>query len=168
MSTSRRDSGSPEMFTVKQDAIARCRSYRKDHGLYGVVDAALGRIMLEVGSVGAVVMPAALGARVRDLLARAQEHSGPVIEHPRSGRWTFLTGPTDNSYTDTTLFSDLFRVCASVALPGSTLVLPSPSDELGGYRRWIHPPHRDFRPLFGDVVAATQACSARIKAPAVE
>ncbi|MFC9893279.1 hypothetical protein ACFVMC_06275 [Nocardia sp. NPDC127579] len=164
MSPSRIDPGSPEGFAVTQDAFARCRRYRKEHGLYGVVDAALGRIMLEVGAVGAVVMPAPLGARVRDLLGRAQEHSGPVIAHPRSGRWTFLTGPTDNSYLDMTLFSELFRVCASVALPGSRLVLPSPADEQGGYRVWIHPPHRDFRPLLADVVAATRACSARISA----
>ncbi|MEU8895248.1 hypothetical protein [Nocardia sp. NPDC048505] len=158
MSTSRTDPGSPEAFAATQDAIARCRLYRKDHGLYGVVDQSLGRIMLEVGAVGAVVMPAVLGARVRELLARDQEHSGPVIAHPRSERWTFLTGPSDNSYQDMALFADLFRVCAAVALPGSRLVLPSPADERGGYRVWIDPPHRDFRPHLGDVLAATRAC----------
>ncbi|MEV6274807.1 hypothetical protein [Nocardia sp. NPDC051832] len=168
MSTSRKDPGSPEAFAATQDALARCRRYRKDHGLYGVVDPALGRIMLEVGAVGAVVMPATLGERVRTLLAPGQASTGPVIAHPRSGRWTFLTGPTDSSYLDMALFSDLFRVCASVALPGTRLVLPSPADEQGGYRLWIDPPQRDFRPLLGDVVAATRACSARIKEPATE
>ncbi|MFD0360385.1 hypothetical protein ACFQZZ_02865 [Nocardia sp. GCM10030253] len=145
-------------FAAIQDAIARCRGYRKDNGLYGVVDPALGRIMLEVGAVGAVVMPAVLGKPVRE---RLDSRSGPIIAHPRSGRWTFLTGPTDNSYLDMALFADLFRVCASVALPGSHIVLPSPTDEHTGYRTWIAPPEHDFRPELAEVVAATRACAAR-------
>jgi hypothetical protein len=148
-------------YTAVQDAIARCRRYRKDHGLYGVVDPALGRIMLEVGAVGAVVMPAVLGKRVRESLVASGLHHGPIIAHPRSGRWTFLTGPTDNSYLDMALFSDLFRVCASVALPGSRIVLPSPADEHSSYRTWIALPERDFRPELAEVVAATRACSTR-------
>ncbi|WP_442941314.1 hypothetical protein [Nocardia sp. NBC_00403] len=144
-------------FATTQEAITRCRGYRKDHGLYGVVDPALGRIMLEVGAVGAVVMPAVLGEHVRDHLGA---RNGPIIAHPRSGRWTFLTGPTDNSYLDMALFSDLFRVCASVALPGSNIVLPSPADEHSGYRTWIAAPERDFRPELAEVVAATRACTA--------
>ncbi|QIS16851.1 hypothetical protein [Nocardia arthritidis] len=142
-------------YTAVQDAIARCRGYRKDHGLYGVVDPALGRIMLEIGAIGAVVMPAPLGARVRDRLTAV----GPVIAHPRSNRWTFLTGPTDNSYLDMNLFADLFRVCASVALPGTRIVLPSPTDERGGYRTWIALPDGDYRPALAEVVAVTRACA---------
>ncbi|MGV9663159.1 hypothetical protein ACWDUL_03880 [Nocardia niigatensis] len=147
----------PSSYTATQEALARCRRYRKEHGLYGVVDSALGRIMLEVGAVGAVTMPADLGHRVRDHLI-ARRRCGPVIAHPRSGRWTFLTGPTDDSYDDTTLFSDLFRDCASVAQPGSTIVLPSPSDEHTAYRTWIHPPEADFRPDLAEVLAATREC----------
>ncbi|MGX1771768.1 hypothetical protein ACWIGW_06595 [Nocardia brasiliensis] len=164
MSLSRTESdghpGVPD-YTAIQDALARCRSYRKDHGLYGIVDPALGRIMLEVGAVGAVVMPAALGQRVRTRLTETSDESrpGPIIAHPRSSRWTFLTGPTDNSYLDTTLFADLFRVCASVALPGSHVVLPSPTDEHTGYRNWIAPPEHDFRREMGEVLAATRACA---------
>ncbi|WP_227997775.1 hypothetical protein [Nocardia australiensis] len=157
-------------FTAIQDAIARCRHYRKDHGLYGVVDPTLGRIMLEIGAVGAVVMPAVLGEQVRESLNGGQkrggpgydtrgDRGGPIIAHPRSGRWTFLTGPTDDSYLDDALFSDLFRVCASLALPGSRIVLPSPTDEHSRYRTWIAPPERDFRPELAEVVAATRACA---------
>ncbi|QBS42227.1 hypothetical protein [Nocardia sp. CS682] len=165
MSLSRIEAGSYPASTdyaTMQDAIARCRSYRKDHGLYGVVDPALGRIMLEVGAVGAVVMPATLGRRVRAWLIETtpEDRPGPIIAHPRSDRWTFLTGPTDNSYLDTELFADLFRVCAAVALPGSHIVLPSPTDEGTGYRRWIAAPERDFRRELGDVLAATRACAA--------
>lgn len=147
----------PHAYTAAQEALARCRRYRKEHGLYGVVDPALGRIMLEVGAVGAVTMPADLGTRVRDHL-RGRARCGPVIAHPRSGRWTFLTGPTDDSYLDTALFADLFRDCAGVALPGSHIVLPSPADEHTGYRRWICPPEKDFRPELAEVVSATRNC----------
>ncbi|MTE11892.1 hypothetical protein [Nocardia aurantiaca] len=147
----------PSSYTATQEALARCRRYRKDHGLYGVVDSALGRIMLEVGAVGAVTMPANLGQRVRDRLM-ARHRCGPIIAHPRSGRWTFLTGPTDDSYHDTALFSDLFRDCVSVALPGSNIVLPSPSDEHSAYRAWTHPPEGDYRPELAEVLAATREC----------
>ncbi|MEU1425668.1 hypothetical protein ABZ412_01150 [Nocardia sp. NPDC005746] len=147
----------PSSYTATQEALARCRRYRKEHGLYGVVDSTLGRIMLEVGAVGAVTMPAELGRRVRDQLT-ARQRRGPVIAHPRSGRWTFLTGPSDDSYLDMALFSDLFRDCASVAQPGSTIVLPSPTDEHNAYRTWIHPPERDFRPELSEVLAAVREC----------
>ncbi|MET9489105.1 hypothetical protein [Nocardia sp. NPDC006630] len=147
----------PSSYTATQEALARCRCYRKEHGLYGIVDSALGRIMLEIGSVGAVTMPADFGARVRDHL-QARKRCGPVIGHPRSGRWTFLTGPTDDSYLDIALFSDLFRDCAAVALPGSHIVLPSPTDEHTGYRSWVCPPDSDFRPELAEVVAATREC----------
>ncbi|WP_067834809.1 hypothetical protein [Nocardia lijiangensis] len=146
-------------YTAAQDAFARCRHYRKDNGLYAVVDPALGRIVLEVGAVGAVVMPASLGAKVRALLTAGGRRGGPIIAHPRSGRWTFLTGPTDNSYLDMALFADLFRVCASVALPGSRIVLPSPADEHSGYRTWVAPPDRDYRPELPEVIAATRAAT---------
>ncbi|MGY0502405.1 hypothetical protein ACWZHB_28270 [Nocardia sp. FBN12] len=145
-----------EEYSATQDALARCRQYRKHHGLYGVVDAALGRIVLEIGSVGAVVMPSTLGERVRGMLVTRGLRCGPIIAHPRSGRWTFLTGPIDNSYLDTELFAELFRVCASVALPGSDVVLPSPADERSGYRTWMQAPDGDFRPDFAQIVAATR------------
>ncbi|WP_330251527.1 hypothetical protein OG874_36160 [Nocardia sp. NBC_00565] len=162
MSTSRIESGSYQAaqdFAAAQDAIARCRRYRKENGLYGVVDPALGRILLEIGAVGAVVMPAALGKRVRAQLMATYGRTGPIIAHPRSSRWSFLTGPTDNSYLDMTIFPELFRVCASVALPGSRIVLPSPTDEASGYRTWIAPPESDYRPELGDVIATTRACA---------
>ncbi|MFE9788366.1 hypothetical protein ACFYO7_23595 [Nocardia salmonicida] len=146
-----------EEYSATQDALARCRLYRKHHGLYGVVDAALGRIVLEIGAVGAVVMPSTLGERVRGQLVTRGLRCGPIIAHPRSGRWTFLTGPVDNSYLDTVLFAELFRVCASVALPGSDIVLPSPADERSGYRTWMQPPDGDFRPDFAEIVAVTRA-----------
>lgn len=143
---------------AKEDAFLRCRRYRSDHRLFAVVDPALGRIMLEVGAVGAVVMPAALGARVREVLTGP--HRCPIIAHPRSDRWTFLTGPTDNSYLDMVLFADLFRVCASIALPGSRIVLPSPTDERTGYRSWVDAPDDDYRPDLAEVTGVTRTTAA--------
>jgi hypothetical protein len=146
-------------YAAAQDALARCRRYRKDNGLYGVVDPALGRILLEIGTVGAVVMPAVLGERVRTQFSATYGRTGPIIAHPRSNRWSFLTGPTEDQYLDMTVFPDLFRMCASVALPGSRIVLPSPTDEVGGYRTWIAAPEGDYRPELGDVIAITRACA---------
>ncbi|MEU2173014.1 hypothetical protein ABZ552_02165 [Nocardia sp. NPDC019219] len=164
MSTSRIESArhlASTDFPSIQDAFARCRHYRESNGLYGLVDPILGRIMLEVGAVGAVVMPAEVGRRVRErLTAGSEPRPGPIIAHPRADRWTFLTGPTDNSYLDTGLFADLFRVCASIALPGSHIVLPSPTDEHGGYRTWVVAPEGDFRREFAEVIAATRVCAA--------
>ncbi|NKX87285.1 hypothetical protein HGA10_08165 [Nocardia coubleae] len=146
-----------EEYSETQDALARCRHYRKHNGLYAVVEATFGRIVLEIGAVGAVVMPSTLGERVRGQLLSRGQRCGPIIGHPRSGRWTFLTGPTDNSYLDTELFAEMFRVCASVALPGSDVVLPSPADERSGYRIWLQSPDGDYRPDFAQIVAATRA-----------
>ncbi|MBF6425136.1 hypothetical protein IU440_10635 [Nocardia cyriacigeorgica] len=169
MSTSRTDSepgsypasGPRQNSYADSDATARCRRYRTEHGLFADVDQTLGRIMLEIGAVGAVAMPAGLGRRVQDRLDGRGMRNGPIIAHPRSARWTFLTEPVDDSYLDTELFADLFRECASVALPGSRIVLPSPADEHSGYRVWINPPQGDYRPEFGDVVAATRAVAVR-------
>ncbi|UAK33946.1 hypothetical protein K8O92_08585 [Nocardia asteroides] len=170
MSTSRIQSGrhlASTDFPSIQDAFARCRRYRDDNGLYGLVDPLLGRIMLEVGSVGAVVMPSGFGRQVRERLAAGPEaRPGPIIAHPRADRWTFLTGPTDNSYLDTGLFTDLFRVCASIGLPGSHIVLPSPADEHSGYRTWVAAPDGDFRRDFAEVIATTRACAAATGASA--
>ncbi|MBF6086034.1 hypothetical protein IU438_00315 [Nocardia cyriacigeorgica] len=171
MSTSRTDSepGSypaphpPRDLRADSDPVARCRRYRTEHGLFADVDQALGRIVLEIGAVGAVAMPAVLGERVHDRLDSRGMRNGPIIAHPRSSRWTFLTEPVDDSYLDTDLFADLFRECASVALPGSQIVLPSPADERNGYRIWINPPQGDYRPEFGDVVAATRAVAVRAR-----
>lgn len=169
MSTSRTDSepgsypasGPRQNPYADSDPTARCRRYRTEHGLFADVDQTLGRIMLEIGAVGAVAMPAGLGKRVQDRLDGRGMRNGPIIAHPRSARWTFLTEPVDDSYLDTELFADLFRECASVALPGSRIVLPSPADEHSGYRVWINPPQGDYRPEFGDVVAATRAVAVR-------
>ncbi|MBB5913802.1 hypothetical protein BJY24_002669 [Nocardia transvalensis] len=148
--------GGPAAYTATQESFARCRRYRMENGLYGVVEPTLGRIMLEVGAVGAITVPAALGGRMRARLA-AGPPRGPIIGHPRSSRWTFLTdpaaGPGDQAVT-----AELLRLGASLPLPGTHIVLPSPTDERTGYRVWIDPPDGDFRPGLAEVVAAVREC----------
>ncbi|MFI5778405.1 hypothetical protein [Nocardia sp. NPDC051570] len=141
-------------YAAVQEALERCRRYRKENALYGVVQPALGRIMLEVGPVGAVTMPAVLGHRVRERLAAY----GPIIGHPRSARWTFLTGHVDESGQDMSVVAELIGLGAALALPGTRIVLPSPADERTGYRVWIDMPADALRPTFGEVVAITRGC----------
>jgi len=148
-------------FATTQEALERCRRYRKENGLYGVVEQDLGRIMLEVGAVGALTVPAALGARVRDRLragggpgAPAHGRCGPIIGHPRSGRWTFLAAHADASIDDTAGLAALYRQCAALALAGTRIVLPSPADERTGYRVWIDSPEGHFRPDLAEVIEA--------------
>ncbi|WP_334027659.1 hypothetical protein [Nocardia terpenica] len=142
-------------YSAAQEALARCREYRKLHGLYGVVEPALGRIMLEVGAVGALTMPAALGGRIREQL-RDRDRHGPIIGHPRSGRWTFLTDHADDSIQDMTILGELFHRGATLAMPGTRIVLPSPADERTGYRVWIDAPTGDTRPTLTEVVTLTR------------
>ncbi|OXR46426.1 hypothetical protein [Nocardia cerradoensis] len=142
---------------VTQEALVRCRRYRKENGLYGIVEPVRGRILLEIGPVGAITVPAALGAPIREYLS-VRGHRGPIIGHPRSARWTFLTGHVDESATDAAIASDMFHRCAALVTPGTTIVLPSPADERTGYRVWIDSPHGDYRPELAEVLTATRQC----------
>ncbi|WP_245400208.1 hypothetical protein [Nocardia albiluteola] len=148
-------------FVTTQEALERCRRYRKENGLYGMVEPHLGRIMLEIGAIGAVTVPAALGTRVRERLrangepgAAPHGRCGPIIGHPRSSRWTFLTAHADESVHDTAVLAALYREYAGLALPGTRIVLPSPADERTGYRVWIDSPEGHFRPDLAEVIAA--------------
>ncbi len=144
-------------YAAVQEALERCRRYRKENALYGVVEPALGRIMLEVGPVGAVTMPAVLGHRVRERLPDL----GPIVGHPRSSRWTFLTGHVDESGQDMSVVGELIHLGAALALPGTRIVLPSPADERTGYRVWIDAPAGDYRPDYGAVLTVTRGCRVR-------
>ena len=140
-----------------REALDRCRRYRDENGLYGIVEPVRSRILLEIGTVGAVTVPATLGTAVREFLT-ARGHRGPIVGHPRSARWTFLTGHVDDSTQDAAIASDMFHRCAALVAPGTTIVLPSPADERTGYRVWIDSPHRDYRPELPEVLAATRRC----------
>ncbi|MGV9674361.1 hypothetical protein ACWDSJ_03685 [Nocardia sp. NPDC003482] len=145
--------GPPPNATVAE-ALERCRRYRADHDLHGRVESALGRITLEVGAVGVVTMPAVLGHRVRDRIPTP----GPIIGHPRSGRWTFLTDHVDETGHDLGVTAGLVHLGAALGVPGTRIVLPSPADERSGYRVWIDAPDGPRRPGFAEVVSVTLGC----------
>ncbi|MGQ4617467.1 hypothetical protein [Nocardia sp. R7R-8] len=133
--------------------VSRCQFYRRECGLPAVIDPPeLGRIILRAGSVWGVTMPVPLGQRVKAHLQSCGDRLGPIIAHPRSGRWTFLVDP-DIRADDMDQYARLFRLDVSIADTGSTIALPSPSPG-GAIRRWIVPPRNAFRPSGRDVLTA--------------
>ncbi|OLZ45974.1 hypothetical protein BS330_38790 [Amycolatopsis keratiniphila subsp. nogabecina] len=137
----------------------RCAFYRNEYCLPAVVDPVARRIVLPVGGlVGAVSMPRDLGRRVLAGL-RVRMLGGPVIERPRTERWTFITGPGHKP--NEAVFADLLRFGASVAPLGDHVVLPSPDDERLDLWRWeCKPTARGDFPPQSAVIATTRAMTA--------
>ncbi|MFG1795038.1 hypothetical protein [Nocardia sp. NPDC049149] len=140
----------------------RCVQYRRKFHLPASIDPTSRRILLHIGThYGAITMPADLGARVQQRLEQA-DIAGPVVDHPRAKRWTFLTGPYRPEALTAAVSAELFRMYATVACTGSEVVLPSPDDEHTGYRTWIRPPEAaTSRPPLNAVIEATRAVGAR-------
>jgi hypothetical protein len=109
----------------------------------------------------ALMMPAPLGHAVKVDMKRRGADVGPILSHPRSGRWAYLVRPdlTD----DDRLFAEMFRLNVSVVRSGGTIALPSPSDRGAMFRRWVEPPRCTFRPSGLAVVDAIRACSGRYR-----
>ncbi|MFE3617945.1 hypothetical protein, partial [Streptomyces anulatus] len=104
----------------------RCVRYRRELHLPAKIDFDSRRILLQIGAhYGAVTMPGDLGERVQARLREAAI-AGPVVDHPRARRWTFLTGPCRPDSLTATASAELFRLYATVACAGSQIVLPSP------------------------------------------
>ncbi|WP_159922425.1 MULTISPECIES: DNA-directed RNA polymerase subunit beta [Nocardia] len=136
--------------------LSRCQFYRRECGLPAVIDPPeLGRIVMRAGSVWAMTMPARLGQAVKAHMQSRGVALGPVVGHPRSGRWTFLIQP--DLPDDVRLFAELFRLDVAVARAGATIALPSPTASVGAIRRWIVPPRSGFRPSGAVVVEAVRA-----------
>ncbi|WP_433655054.1 DNA-directed RNA polymerase subunit beta [Nocardia sp. CA-128927] len=135
-----------------------CRFYVVTCGLPAVVRPDLGRIVFRAGTVGAITMPAHIGARVRVCIEERPGWAWPIVSHPRSKRWTFLVGPNLPS-DDVALFAEMFRHNVSIAPMGAEVALPSPlrSDELS-CREWVCQPRDGFRPPGTAVVEAIRCC----------
>lgn len=140
----------------------RCVRYRRELHLPAVIEPDSRRILLQIGAhYGAVTMPGDLGERVQARL-RAAAIAGPVVDHPRARRWTFLTGPCRPETLTPTASAELFRLYTTVACAGSQIVLPSPEDERTGYRTWVQAPEAaDQRPPAHAVIEAARALGAR-------
>ncbi|NKY31356.1 hypothetical protein NG2371_06372 [Nocardia gamkensis] len=137
---------------------SRCMFYRRSCGFNAVIDPPeLGRIVMRAGSVWAVTMPSRLGQAVKAHMQCTGIALGPVVGHPRSGRWTFLVRP-DIEDDDVKLFAEMFRKDVSIAREGAVIALPSPSPN-GSIRQWIVPARSDFLPSGLVVVDAVRAWS---------
>ncbi|MFI9404667.1 hypothetical protein [Nocardia sp. NPDC052316] len=139
----------------------RCAQYRRELHLPASIDPTSRRILLHIGAhYGAITMPADLGERVQQRLEQAAI-AGPVLDHARAKRWTFLTGPYRPDTLTAAVSAELFRMYATVACTGSQIVLPSPDDEHTGYRTWIRSPETaTTRPPLNAVIEATRAVGA--------
>ncbi|BDT93181.1 DNA-directed RNA polymerase subunit beta [Nocardia sputorum] len=144
------------MDTHGDTPLSRCLFYRRECALPAVVDPPeLGRIVMRAGSVWAMTMPTRLGQAVKAHLQSGGVALGPIVGHPRSGRWTFLTQP--DLPDDVRLFAELFRLDVAVARSGATIALPSPTAAVGAIRHWVVPPRNAFRPSGHLVVEAVRA-----------
>ncbi|MFI5538570.1 DNA-directed RNA polymerase subunit beta [Nocardia sp. NPDC051900] len=144
------------METRGDTPLSRCLFYRQECGLPAVVDPPeLGRIVMRAGSVWAMTMPTRLGQAVKAHMHNRSVPLGPIVGHPRSGRWTFLIQP--DLPDDVRLFAELFRLDVSVARTGAMIALPSPTAAVGAIRHWTVPPRNAFRPAGRFVVEAVRA-----------
>lgn len=147
---------SDPMFT--DTPVSRCAYYRRC-GLPAGIHPAAGRIVVKVGLVGAITMPARLGQRVRDDMLYRGCALGPIVAHIRSRRWTFLCRP--DVPDDQPLFTELFRLDVAVVPFGGEIALPSPADAHTPSRTWIVPPRDTFRPSGAVVLDYLRACTRR-------
>jgi hypothetical protein len=101
-------------------------------------------VILIGGSVGAVSMPARLGAQVRQELGFAML-CGPIVADPGGGSWTFLTKPAGPLRAD--VAHDLAAVRVWVASRGAAVQIPcdTKGSAIGGWR-WVERPVAN-RPL---------------------
>ncbi len=139
--------------------ITRCRFYREVCQMPAFVVPGSGRISMRAGRIGAITLPAQLGAVVRQRLHTRRAQPGPVVSHLRSKRWTFLIVPNVPA-DDIRLFAELFRLNASVAPFGAEIALPSPADQRTSLRIWVHAPRDSYRPSGMSIIEAIRACAA--------
>jgi hypothetical protein len=138
--------------------LSRCNFYRKACDLPAIIDPpSMGRIIMRASRVWGVTVPAELAAMVRLAMREAYSGACPVISHPRSRRWTFLT--RSDLPDDDRLFAEMFRLNVSIVRTGGIIALPSPRDRSTHLRRWVEPPHGPIRPSGQLVVQAIRTCA---------
>ncbi len=140
---------------------SRCEFYRTDCQLPTVVDPDSGVITMRAGLVCGVMMPAALGQAVKVDLEQRRLGGGPIVSHPRSDTWTFLTRSDISQKLLDDTGAELFRHGVTVIGTGVEIRLPSPSASPNSVRYWISPARGPFRPSGVVVVEAVRARPAR-------
>ncbi|MGK8557730.1 DNA-directed RNA polymerase subunit beta [Nocardia gipuzkoensis] len=138
--------------------LSRVNYYRRVCDLPAVIDPpCMGRIIMRATHVWGIVMPAPLGAAVRNHMRQQLSNVGPIMSHPRSKRWTILTRP--DLPDEVPLFAELFRLNVSIVRTGGTIALPSPDHRSAHVRLWVEAPSCPFRPSGRVVVDAIRACA---------
>ncbi|WP_019925520.1 hypothetical protein [Nocardia sp. BMG111209] len=144
--------------TLPVDTLTtRTEFYRSVGGLDAHIRPELQAIIVPASStLGAIMMPAELAARVRLHMQKQGIRSGPIISHPRSSRWTFLVRPDMD--IDVQTYAGMFRIQVTVARPGTEIALPSPIRRHQQFRCWTQPPTDRYRPSGSVALAAIDAC----------
>lgn len=147
--------------------VLRCE-YCKTLELPAFVIPALKRIIVNSILVSGLVLPSPMADQLADVL-NSRDQLGPVIAHPGSARSTVLAGPSDGPEPDATCVPEPDATAEALSLLNAAvvigeIVLPSPADELRGYRRWSVVPRTNFLPSLREVIAAALEV-ARDRAP---
>ncbi|MBC7303272.1 MAG: DNA-directed RNA polymerase subunit beta [Nocardia sp.] len=147
----------PEIYGDTLDS--RCAFYRTECGLRAHVQPGLQQIMVVASSeLAALTVPCDLACRVRDQLRSQGTALGPVINHPRSERWTLLVRA--DLPTDVATCATLFRAGVALTRPGTQIALPAPTVRPDSLRSWITSP-TVARPSASTVAAAILDCANR-------
>lgn len=131
--------------TVGDTPLSRCLYYRHVCHLPATVDPSTGRISMRAELMWAVSLPSEIGQRVKIDLDHHNHRAGPIVCHPRSGTWTFLTR-SDISRTVAQQQTPLWRGRVTITDGGRSIALPSPADRGVFYRGWIRSAHSPYRP----------------------
>ena len=143
---------------IGASVASRCAYYQQVCQLPAVLDPDSGQIIVVAGRVQAVMVPWALGQRVRSELSRSDAGYGPIVSHPRSGSWTFITN--SDRAIDLTADNELFWIANVVVLAsGVPIALPAPTaTNADPCREWELPPTSPQRPTTHTVLDAVRTC----------
>jgi hypothetical protein len=137
--------------------LSVCHFYRTVCDLPAVVDPPhMGRIVIRTGVVCGLMMPAFIGSEVKARMGSPGQEAGPILTHPRSQRWTFLTRA--DFPDDIGLYAEMSRVQVSIIRGGGFIALPGPGQRPGLFRAWVQPPRDSFRPSGRVVIDAIRGC----------
>lgn len=140
---------------------SRCAYYQQVCHMPAVLDPDSGQIIVVADRVQAVMVPSVLGHRVLSELDRADAGGAPIVSHPKSGSWTFITAADRriDQFPDATLLwvnnVVVFASGVRIGLPTPTAISAAPC------REWQAPPTSPQRPTTTTVLDAVRACLKR-------
>ncbi|MBF6212185.1 hypothetical protein IU487_14200 [Nocardia puris] len=140
-----------------RSAKSHVDEYRTAYRLPARIDPATGQITMRAGKIVGVMMPADLGAQLYAALAETGDAGGPIVSHPRSQTWTFLT-QRDHEPDDLAAHTGgWWRHRVSVLTANAHIGLPGPHPGGVARREWIVAPSSHLRPPTTVVIAELNA-----------